>query len=97
FTTLSTTTKPIDGKPEITEKPKVIGDNYYQQLLSDGFSVKLTYNNEEKGTRKISIVSDVNDARSNSLDNSSTKTIQCLSTTIILLSLLTILFMIQHH
>ncbi|CAF3320290.1 unnamed protein product [Rotaria socialis] len=96
-TTLSTTTKLINGKPETTTKPKGIGDNYYQQLLSDGFSVKLTYNNEEKGTRKISIVSDVNDARSNSLDNSSTKTIQCLSTAIILLSLLTTLFMIQRH
>ncbi|CAF4358764.1 unnamed protein product, partial [Rotaria sp. Silwood2] len=97
-TTMTTTiTKSSNGKSDITIKPKLAGDNYYQQLLNDGFIVKLSYNNEEKGLHKISIVSDINDARSNALDSSSTKTIQNLSTSIILLSFLTVLYMIQYY
>ncbi|CAF4285463.1 unnamed protein product, partial [Rotaria sp. Silwood2] len=97
-TTMTTTiTKSSNGKSDITIKPKPAGDNYYQQLLNDGFIVKLTYNNEERGLRKINILSDVNDVRSNALDSSSTKTIQNLSTFIILLSFLPVLYMIQFH
>jgi len=58
---------------------------------------KLTYNNEDKGTQKISIVGDATQARSKILDNSTIKPIQNLSTSIILFSFLIILYMIQHH
>ncbi|CAF5001466.1 unnamed protein product, partial [Rotaria sp. Silwood1] len=92
-TTLATSS---NGKSDITIKPKATGDNYYQQLLNDGFIVKLTYNNEEKGLHKINIVSDVDEVRSNTVDSSSIKTIQNLSTSLMLLSFLTVLYMIQH-
>ncbi|CAF0776165.1 unnamed protein product [Rotaria sordida] len=98
-TTLTTTTiKSSNGKSDLINKPKAIaGDNYYQQLLNDGFIVKLTHNDEVKGFHKITIVSDINEVRSTKLDNSSIKTIQNLSTSIILLSFLTVLYMIQYH
>jgi hypothetical protein len=89
-TPVTTTTKPPNG---LTES-KVIGDNYYQQLLSGGFIVKLTYNNEDKDIRKISIVSDASQARSTSLDSATT---QKLSTSIILFSFLISLYVIYHH
>ncbi|CAF5142440.1 unnamed protein product, partial [Rotaria sp. Silwood1] len=85
-----------NGKSDITIKPKATGDNYYQQLLNDGFIVKLTYNNDEKGLHKINIVSDIDEVRSNTVDSSSIKTIQNLSTSLMLLSFLTVLYMMQH-
>ncbi|CAF4657010.1 unnamed protein product [Rotaria sp. Silwood1] len=94
--TTTTLTTSSNGKSDITIKPKATGDNYYQQLLNDGFIVKLTYNNEEKGLHKINIVSDVDEVRSNTVDSSSIKTIQNLSTSLMLLSFLTVLYMIQH-
>lgn len=95
--TTTTTTKSPNGKTDATIKPKGAGDNYYQQLLNDGFIVKLTTGVEEKAAQKINVVTDVNEVRAHSADSSSTKTIQCLSTTIIFLSLLTVLYMIQRH
>ncbi|CAF3374778.1 unnamed protein product [Rotaria sp. Silwood1] len=95
--TTTTMAPSSNGKSDTTIKPKATGDNYYQQLLTDGFIVKLTYNNEEKGLHKINIVSDVNEVRSNALDSSSIKTIHNLSTSIMFLLFLTILYMIQYH
>jgi hypothetical protein len=94
---LTTTTKSPNAPSDTTPQPKVTGDNYYQQLLNGGFTAKLTYNNEDKGSKKINIVGDANQARSKILDNSSTKLIQNLSTSIILFSFSIILYMIQHH
>jgi hypothetical protein len=93
----TTTTKSPSGQQDTTPQPKVTGENYYQQLLNGGFVVKLIHNNEEKGSRKIDIVGDANQARSKTLDNSSIKTIQNLSTSITLFSSLIILYMVQHH
>jgi hypothetical protein len=93
----TTTTKAPSGQGDTTAQPKLAGENYYQQLLNGGFVAKLTYNNEEKGSQKISIVGDANQARSNILDSSTIKPIQNLSTSIILFSFLIILYMIQHH
>ncbi|CAF4165909.1 unnamed protein product, partial [Adineta steineri] len=66
-------------------------DNYYEQLLADGFIVRLTNNNNEvRESRKINIVSDANQARTNPLDSLSRATIQNFSTSIILFSFLII-------
>jgi len=94
---LSTTTKSPSGQPDTTAKPLVTGDNYYQQLLNGGFIAKLNYNNEDKGSRKISIVGDANQARSKALDNSSRKLIEYFSTSMILFSSLILLYLIQDH
>jgi hypothetical protein len=48
------------------------GENYYQQLLNSGFTVKLTVNGNDKGMRTINIVHDATQARS-SLSDGSTK------------------------
>jgi len=93
----TTTTKSPNGPTDTTSQPKVTGDNYYQQLLNGGFVAKLQNNNEVKDFRKINIVSDANQARTKAADNSTTKTIQNLSTSIILFSLLIILSMIQQQ
>jgi len=66
------------------------GENYYQQLLNNGFTVRLTTSGQEKGTRNINIVRDVNQLRSNSLNSSIT-----LSYSSIILSFLLILHIIQ--
>jgi len=95
--TTTTTTKAPTDQTHTTPQPKTTGDNYYQQLLNGGFMAKLTYNNEDKGTQKISIVGDANQARSKNIDNSTIKPIQNLSPSIILFSFLIILYMIQHH
>jgi hypothetical protein len=94
---LSTTTKSPTGQPDTTAKPLATGDNYYQQLLNGGFIVKLSSNNEDKATRKISIVGDANQARSKTLDNSSRKLIEYFSTSMILFSSLILLYLIQDH
>lgn len=94
---ITTTTKSPNAQQDTTPQPKITGENYYQQLLNGGFIAKLTYNHEEKGSRKINIVGDANQARSKALDNSSLKTIQNLSTSIILFSILIILHMIYQH
>jgi hypothetical protein len=96
-TPLSTTTRSPTGQPNTTAKPLVTGDTYYQQLLNGGFIVKLSHNNEDKFTRKISIVGDANQARSKTLDNSSRKLIEYFSTSMILFSSLILLYLIQHH
>jgi len=67
------------------------GENYYQQLLNNGFSVKLTVNGNDKGTRLINIVRDVNQVRSKYLDNNSIT----ISLSSMLLSFLLILHIIQ--
>ncbi|CAF3943092.1 unnamed protein product [Adineta steineri] len=65
--------------------------NYYEQLLADGFIVRLTNNNNEvRESRKINIVSDPNQARTNPFDSLSRATIQNFSTSIILFSFLII-------
>ncbi len=66
------------------------GENYYQQLLNNGFIVKLTLNGNEKATRIINIVQDANQMRSKLLNNSIT-----MSLSSILLSFLLILHIIQ--
>ena len=92
---LTTTTKAPNVQPDTTSASKIKGDNYYQQLLNGGFIAKLIApNNEEKGARKINIVSDLNLAKSGQLNSSAIKN---LSTSIVLFSLLIILYMIQHH
>ena len=48
----STTPKPPTGSTDSSAKPLPAGENYYQQLLNGGFIAKITYNNEEKETRK---------------------------------------------
>ena len=85
-TSTTTTTKaPADS----TTQSKVIGDNYYEQLLNGGFTVKFTdINNEESISRNITIVRDAKDVQSKSTKNSA---IQNLSTFIILFSALFIL------
>ena len=97
-TPLTTTTKAPNGQTETGSQPKIQGDNYYQQLLNAGFVAKLfTLNNEQKGVQNIEIVGDANLAGSKSADSSSIKSIQNLSTSIIFISFLIILYMIQHH
>ncbi len=82
-----------------SQQSNVTKYNYYQQLLNGGFIAKLTLNNEVEGSKNINIVSNnhANQVRSHLIDNSTTKTIQNLSTSIILLAFLFILYMIQHH
>jgi hypothetical protein len=94
---ITTATKAPNGQTEPVPQAKPAGDNYYQQLLNAGFVVKLTLNNEEKGVQKVNIVPDANQARSNSQDSSTIKSIQNLSTSIIFVSFLIILYMTQHH
>lgn len=95
---LSTTTKAPNGQPaSSTAKPLPAGDNYYQQLLNGGFIAKLSYHNEDKGSRKINIVGDANQARSKVLDNSSRKTFESVSTSLLFLFSFVLLYMIQHH
>ncbi|UJR36576.1 hypothetical protein I4U23_029295 [Adineta vaga] len=94
---LTTTTRAPGVTVSTTPQPKGL-DNYYQQLLSGGFIAKLTHNNEVKDSRKINIVNNANQARSNSLDSSSRRIIQNLSTSILIILSYTILrFMIQNH
>ena len=89
--TTTTTKAPVDAPPQ----PKVVGNDYYEQLLNGGFNVKLTHNNnEEKGSRKITIVGDARQAQSKSVDNSA---IQNLSTSMILFLSLIILHMIEYY
>ncbi len=66
------------------------GENYYQQLLNNGFIVKLTVNGNDKGTRLISIVRDASQIRSKLSDSSTT-----MSLSSILLAFLFILHIIQ--
>lgn len=95
---LSTTTKAPNGQPlSSTAKPPPPGDDYYQQLLNGGFIAKLSYHNEDKGSRKIAIVGDANQARSKVLDNSSRKTFESVSTSLLFLFSFVLLNMIQHH
>ncbi|CAF1079553.1 unnamed protein product [Adineta steineri] len=95
---LTTTTKAPNAPADTTPATKILGDNYYQILLNGGFIARLTNNNNEvKESRKISIVSDANQARTNPLDGSSRATIQKFSTSIILFSFLIILYMVQRH
>jgi hypothetical protein len=61
------------------------GENYYQQLLNKGFLVKLTVNGNEKNSRNINIVRDVNQIRSNSLNNSITYSYSSILFTFLLL------------
>lgn len=96
-TSMTTTLKMVNDKSETTTKPPVIADNYYQQILNDGFIVKVMLGGQAKETKKIHTVTDANEVRSKVVNNSSTTAIQYLSTSIILSSLLTILCMIQFH
>lgn len=97
-TTKTTTIKTSSEKQGPTKTKKGMGENYYQQLLEGGFIAKLLLNGEERGTKIVSIASDVSEVRSNSINNSSTiLAIKNLSTSIILFSLLSILFMRQHY
>ncbi|CAF1160503.1 unnamed protein product [Rotaria sordida] len=57
-------TKIINGQGNKTD------ENYYQQLLNDGFSVQLNVNGIDKGKRIINIVRDVNQIRSLSSNSS---------------------------
>jgi cell wall assembly regulator SMI1 len=94
---LTTTTKSPNDQTNTTPSPKIPGNDYYQQLLNGGFIAKLTYNNEDRGSQKITIVGDANQARSKVLDNSTRKSIENLSTSMIFFSFFLILYMIQHH
>jgi hypothetical protein len=60
-------------------------DNYYQQLLNNGFLVKLTINGVEKDRRSIKIFSDANQARSQTTNRSTSMKI---STCLMLFSLM---------
>jgi hypothetical protein len=92
---LTTTTKSPNAPTDPTPQIKIKGDNYYQQLLNGGFIARLiTANNEVKGSQKINIVSDANQARANPLNSLAR---QNPSTSMILFSFLIILCMIQHH
>jgi hypothetical protein len=74
----------------ISSQGNVTGENYYQQLLNNGFTVKLTVNGNEKAAKIINIVRDANQIRSR-LSDSSIKD----SFSSILLSFLLILHIIQ--
>jgi len=74
----------------IPSQENLSGENYYQQLLSKGFSVKLTVNGIEKATRNINIERDVKRMRSGSWNKS-----MKISCSTILLSFLLILQIIQ--
>ena len=96
-TTTTTTTQSLYGNTDTPQQPKETGENYYQQLLNDGFIAKLVHDNEDKGSRYISISSDANKVRSGKSDNSTIRPIQNLSTPLTLFLLLVILYMIQRH
>lgn len=96
-TTMTTTLKTANGKSDTTAKPKAAAVNYYQQILNDGFIVKIMHNNEEKGTQKINIITDSSELRPKFVNSSPSSTIQYFSTSIIFSSLLTILYMIQNY
>jgi hypothetical protein len=57
-------------------------DNYYQQLLDDGFTVQLTVNGNDRGTRAISVIYHVDEIRLSPVNSS---TSLCLSWILLLL------------
>lgn len=69
--TTTTTKSPADSS---TQTP-IKGTNYYEQLLNSGFVAKLILNNEEKDSKKITIVGEASKAKVNGLDNSSRQTL----------------------
>jgi len=69
---LTTTTK---SPAESSTQTAIKGNNYYEQLLNSGFVAKLILNNEEKDSKKITIVGDASKAKVNALDNSSRQTL----------------------
>ena len=94
----STTTKSPPGQPSSsTAKPLPPGDNYYQQLLNGGFIAKLSYHDEDKGSRKIAIVGDANQARSKLSGNSSPSTFERFTTSLLFLFSFVLVYLIQHH
>ena len=95
---LTTTTRAPNAPVETSTPARVLGDNYYQQLLNGGFMAKLSLNNnEEKGSKKIVIYGDATQARANVADSSSVSSIQYRSTSILFLSLTLLFVVIQHH
>lgn len=94
---LTTTTRAPNAPVETSTPARVLGDNYYQQLLNGGFVAKLFLNNnEEKGSKKINIFGDATQARANLADSSSVSSIQYRSTSILLVSLTLLFVVIQH-
>jgi hypothetical protein len=82
-------------KSIVTFHREKLEDNYYQQLLNDGFNVRLSYNNDEKGAQNIHIISDIHQIQSNPLHDSACKTMQ--HSSLILCLFLIILNTIQHY
>ena len=94
---LTTTTRAPNAPVETSTPARVLGDNYYQQLLNGGVVAKLFLNsNEEKGSKKITIFGDANQVRANLADSASISSIQCRSTSLLLFSLTLLLVVIQH-
>lgn len=67
---LTSNSYPITTTTTTATQEYLSGENYYQQLLNKGFLVKLIVNGNEKNSRNIHIVRDVNQIRANSLNNS---------------------------
>lgn len=62
----TTTTKAPNAGVETSTASKYLGENYFQQLLNGGFTVKLlTSHNEQHASRNIQIVSDAQQAKVN--------------------------------
>ena len=90
---LTTTTKAPNAGPETSTAAKVTGENFYEQLLNGGFTVKLiSSHNEEKGTKNIRIVNNEQQMRVKTPDSTSSSS-RSSSLTSILLGFLSMLFL----
>ncbi|CAF0902015.1 unnamed protein product [Adineta steineri] len=64
---------------------KTSEENYYQQLLNNGFIVKLTVNNNDKGTRLINIVRDASQIQAKFINSSTTISLSTISLAFLLI------------